>query len=104
ILSSLAIVGCSENNDGPTDPIVDADRWVTLSLALDEPGNDNPADGNAGTMVFSVSAEEAANPATTIDVLKNGMGVKSERTARLQASEAGDFLYNIQYTGDDGGI
>src|SRR5690606_33235281 len=30
--------------------------------------------------------------------------VKSARTARLQASADGKYLYNIQYTGDDGGI
>src|SRR5690606_33989508 len=34
----------------------------------------------------------------------DGMHVKSQRTARLQASDDGNFLYNIQYTGDDGGI
>jgi hypothetical protein len=32
------------------------------------------------------------------------MAVKSQRTARLQASADGKFLYNIQYTGEDGGI
>ena len=104
VLPVLAITGCSEKNDGPGLPDVDADRWVTLSLALDDPGNTDPADGNAGTMVYSISAEDAANPATTIDVFKSGFSVKSQRTARLQSSLDGDFLYNIQYTGDDGGI
>ncbi|MGO3193783.1 MAG: hypothetical protein ACTIKE_07200 [Sphingobacterium sp.] len=103
-LSSLAFTSCSDDNDGPSAPGLDADRWITISLALDDPSNDAISDGNEGTMVYSVSAEDAASPEKTIDVLNQGMGVKSERTARLQASQDGKFLYNIQYTGDDGGI
>ncbi len=44
------------------------------------------------------------DPNVSVDVFKNGTHVKSSRTARLQASADGNYLYNIQYTGDDGGV
>src|SRR5690606_41451575 len=33
-----------------------------------------------------------------------GQELKSQRTARVQASEDGKYLYNIQYTGEQGGV
>jgi hypothetical protein len=36
-------------------------------------------------------------------VYDNGFAVKSNRTARLQSSEDGNTLFNIAYTGDNGG-
>ncbi|WP_207426740.1 hypothetical protein [Pedobacter sp. SYSU D00535] len=79
-------------------------RWITLSAAIDDPENTTVGDGDAGTMVYSVSLADAKNPDVTINAFQNGIHVKSDRTARLQASADGKFLYNIQYTGDDGGI
>lgn len=54
-------------------------------------------------MVYSVSKENAKNPNFSISVYDNGFPVKSNRTARLQSSEDGNTLFNIAYTGDNGG-
>ena len=100
---ALAIAGCSKNdgpNDGPDIP-GDVDRWITISGAMMD---EEAGDGNGGTMVYSVTPEQAKDPNFTINVFDEGMHVKSQRTARLQASADGKFLYNIQYVGDDGGI
>src|SRR5690606_26223502 len=75
--------------------------WITVSGALMD---EEAGDGNGGTMVYSVSTAQAKDPSVSINVFDQGMHVKSQRTARLQASADGNFLYNIQYTGDDGGI
>lgn len=96
---TLTLSSCEKKDK--VDPTPDqADRWITVSGAvmLNDPG-----DGDGGTMVYSVSAEEAKNPNTAINVFDQGMHVKSQRTARLQASADGKYLYNIQYVGDDGG-
>lgn len=98
---ALALAGCSKDNGPDTGQPGDADRWLTISGAIME---DDPGDGNGGTMVYSVTPEDAKNPEVSINVFDDGMHVKSQRTARLQASADGNFLYNIQYTGDDGGI
>lgn len=60
-------------------------------------------DGNGGTMVYSVNKADAKNPNFSISVYDNGFPVKSTRTARLQASEDGTTLFNIAYSGDNGG-
>src|SRR5690606_4277326 len=81
---ALTIGGCAKNNEptGPDNP-GEADRWLTISGAMMET---NPGDGNGGTMVYSVTPEQAKDPGFSIDVFNNGMHVKSQRTARLQAS------------------
>lgn len=102
MVAAFTITGCSKNGDGPepTDP-VESDRWITLAGALMQT---EPGDGNGGTMVYSIKPEDAQNPEFSIDVFDRGEHVKSNRTARLQASRDGKFLYNIQYTGADGGV
>ncbi|OJY87206.1 MAG: hypothetical protein BGP13_14660 [Sphingobacteriales bacterium 40-81] len=105
VVAAFALASCKkDDNGGSTEPPVDESRWITLSGAIDDPSNTNPADGDAGTMVYSLTAADAKNPSITVNVFNDGMHVKSSRTARLQASADGNFLYNIQYTGDDGGI
>jgi hypothetical protein len=54
-------------------------------------------------MVYSVSKEDARNPNISINVYDKGFPVKSTRTARLQSSEDGNTLFNIAYSGDNGG-
>lgn len=54
-------------------------------------------------MVYAVSKENAKNTDYSISVYDNGFPVKSNRTARLQSSEDGNTLFNIAYTGDNGG-
>ncbi len=101
-VSAFTLAGCKKDNDGDGGtPPPDADRWITLSGALMD---ETAGDGNGGTMVYSIKVEDARNPDVSVKVFDEGMHVKSSRTARLQASADGNDLYNIQYTGDDGGI
>jgi len=98
---TFAVSSCSkseaiDNGQGNTD-----DRWITISGALMQ---DEAGDGDGGTMVYSLNPEQAKDPNFSLNVFDQGMHVKSSRTARLQASADGQYLYNIQYTGDDGGI
>lgn len=102
-VTAFSLSGC-QKDDNNGENVGDADRWITVSGAMDDPSNTTVADGNAGTMVYSVSVADAKNPGVTINVFDQGLHVKSERTARLQASADGKFLYNIQYVGEDGGI
>jgi len=102
VVAAFTFTGCKkDNNGGDPLPPADEDRWITLSGAMMQ---DEAGDGNAGTKVYSITAEDAKDPGVSVNVFDNGMHVKSSRTARLQASEDGEELYNIQYTGDDGGI
>lgn len=101
-LTAFSFASCNKDdkNDDGTPPEEDT-RWITLSGALMQ---NEAGDGNGGTMVYSITPEEARNPNFSVNVFDNGTHVKSSRTARLQASEDGKFLYNIQYTGADGGM
>src|SRR5690606_11054485 len=104
-LVALAIAGCSKD-DGPgngTNPPATGEesRWITIPGAM---MGEEAGDGNGGTMVYSITPEQAKDPNVSINVFEQGMHVKSQRTARLQASADGKYLYNIQYVGDDGGI
>ncbi|WP_169303330.1 hypothetical protein [Pedobacter cryophilus] len=103
-ISTAVVLSSCKKDDNETNPSENDTRWITLSAAIDDPSNITVGDGNAGTMIYSVSVADAKNPNVTIDAFKNGLAVKSSRTARLQASADGNYLYNIQYTGDDGGI
>ncbi len=97
----LAFGSCTKDNNGPGIDPNDNTRWITVSGSLMK---DEPGDGDAGTMVFSLTPEQAKDPNFSVNVFDQGAHVKSERTARLQASADGKYLYNIQYTGDDGGV
>lgn len=98
---ALVTAGCAKNNEPDTGVPGEVDRWITISGAM---MGDEAGDGDGGTMVYSVTPEQAKDPSVSINVFDQGMHVKSQRTARLQASADGKFLYNIQYVGDDGGI
>lgn len=102
VITAFSLAGCKKDNDGSGPGTVDpGDRWITVAGALMQT---TAGDGNGGTMVYSVSRENAKDPSVSIDVFNNGMHVKSNRTARLQSSEDGNNLFNIQYTGADGGV
>jgi hypothetical protein len=103
-VTMLSLSSCKKDSVDGGEEVPDADRWITLSGAIDDPTNPTIGDGDAGTMVYSLTASDAKNPNITVNVFDQGMAVKSQRTARLQASADGKFLYNIQYTGEDGGI
>ena len=105
LLAGLSLTSCSNddgnNNDSETKPdLGNSARWITVAGAL---MGTTPGDGNGGTMVYAVSVEDAKNPDKSIDAYTNGFHVKSQRTARLQSSEDGTQLFNIAYTGPDGG-
>lgn len=103
IVTAVSLSACQKDDSTGENP-VDADRWITISGAMDDPSNTTIGDGNAGTMIYSLSLADAKNPNVSVNVFDQGMHVKSQRTARLQASADGKFLYNIQYVGEDGGI
>ena len=73
------------------------------------------ASGNAPVNVIYLrspkSAPDSCCSASTpslflqeVNVFAQGYGLRSQRTARVQGSVNGNYLYNIQYTGNDGGI
>ncbi|RLZ09291.1 hypothetical protein [Faecalibacter macacae] len=103
LLSPLALTSCSNDDDAPSNegenPGIE-NRWITLAGAKMQ---QTPGDGNGGTVVYSVSKENAKNPNYSIDVFGQGMDVLSNRTARLNSSVDGSKLFNITYTGANGG-
>lgn len=104
-LSAAFLTGCSKN-DGPDTPTEEVtDRWITLTAALSDP-NTTAVDGNGGTLAYAITHEQAVDPNFELDIYPAGKGLllTSPRTSRVQASEDGKFLYDIQYTGDDAGL
>src|SRR5690606_29591998 len=109
VLSILAVglFSARSSDDGPgeevqrepTEPIEDI-RWITIVAAR---MGDKPGDGNGGTLIYSLRSEEAKDPTVSIEPFDNGFIVPSNRTARLQASEDGNTIFNISYAGDTGG-
>lgn len=110
-ITALTLGGCSNddnNNDPGTDPVDDGIRWISLTGSF--PDAEGTA-GNGGTRAYAITPENAADPNYVVDLFKmdgekyvTGFALKSSRTARVQASEDGKFLYNIQYTGTEGGV
>jgi hypothetical protein len=99
------MVACSSDeiseNPDPTDPDPSEDsRWITIAAAK---MGDAPGDGNGGTLIYSVSSEDAKDPTNSIEPFENGFIAPSNRTARLQSSEDGNTIFNISYAGDTGG-
>lgn len=103
VLTTFALTtSCSSddnNNTTPVNPETDG-RWITVAGALMQT---EAGDGNGGTRVYAVSKEDAKNPNISINVYDNGAPVQSTRTARLQSSVDGSTLFNITYTGANGG-
>ena len=96
----FAVTACEKTDVTVVDPDTNEDRWITVAGAL---MGTTAGDGNGGTMVYSVSKADARNPEVSISVYDDGFPVKSTRTARLQSSEDGNTLFNIAYSGDNGG-
>lgn len=104
MIASLALGSCSKvDNPSPEKEQQDNNRWITLTAALKQT---NDGDGNGGTLAYAITHEQAINPAYELDIFPVGKGLKLEspRTSRVQASADGKYLYDIQYTGADGGI
>ncbi len=99
---TLALAGCKEEGANPDgDETPSAREFITLTASIpDETGTA----GNGGTMAYAITHAQAIDPAFSVNIYQNGFGLRSARTARVQASEDGTELYNIQYTGEDGGV
>lgn len=99
-------VSCSNDDSiddqtgGETEnPTTEDSRWFTVAGAIMD---ETPGNGNGGTILYSISKEDAQNPDFEVDVFK-GYQVRSQRTARLQSSVDGATMFNIAYGGDIGG-
>ena len=101
VLTTLVFAtSCSEDDQkNPVNPVTEG-RTITVAGALMQ---DAAGDGNGGTMVYAMSKENAKNPDFSVNVYDSGMPVQSNRTARLQSSVDGRTLFNITYTGSNGG-
>lgn len=106
VLAVGVLTGCKKDNagpenGGPSGPDNAERKYITLTAAF--PDADGTA-GNGGTRAYSITPEQAANSSYEVNVFTSGYSLRSQRTARVQGSVNGNFLYNIQYTGNDGGI
>lgn len=104
--ATLALGSCNDDDPlvgGPVIPDEEEARWISLTAAFPDPSG---TAGNGGTLAYAISPENAADPNYEVAIFDAGKGfsLKSSRTARVQASDDGEYLYNIQYTGADGGV
>ncbi|MBD0723956.1 hypothetical protein B6A10_02055 [Flavobacterium sp. L1I52] len=109
-ITAFTLGSCSndDNKDSGDNSGNDGTRWITLTGSFPDA---NGTAGNGGTRAYAITPENAANPNYEVDLFKmngaeyvEGFALKSSRTARVQASADGKFLYNIQYTGTEGGV
>jgi hypothetical protein len=104
-IALVTLASCKKNSDPAIPDASGPDTWerkyITLTGAF--PDAEGTA-GNGGTMAYAITPEQAIDPNFEVNVFTNGYSLRSQRTARVQGSENGNFLYNIQYTGTDGGI
>lgn len=103
LLAFFASCSDDDTNNGGTPPPSTEDRWITIAGAVMGTTDAVPGDGNGGTIVYSISKEDAQDPSKSFDVFENGFLVPSARTARLQSSMDGSTLFNIAYGGGNGG-
>ena len=109
VMTAFSLGSCSnDDSETVTPPVVDATRWITLTGSFPDAAG---TAGNGGTRAYAITPQDAANPDYVVDLFKlngstyvEGFALKSSRTARVQASADGKFLYNIQYTGTEGGV
>ncbi len=105
ILTAGLMIACSSEDEDVIIPNPDTEepsdtRWITVASAK---MGDNPGDGNGGTLLYSVTSDDAKDPTVSIAPFENGFIAPSNRTARLQSSEDGNTIFNISYAGDTGG-
>ncbi|WP_163400798.1 hypothetical protein [Flavobacterium fluviatile] len=111
VITALSLGSCSSddnNNDSGNNPGDGDKRWISITGSFPD---ENGSAGNGGTRAYAITEENAADPNYVVELFKmqgetyvNGFGLKSSRTARVQASADGKYLYNIQYGGTDGGV
>ena len=98
----LTFASCKDDGANPEGGETPVTReFISLTASIpDETGTA----GNGGTMAYAITHAQAIDPNFSVNIYQNGFGLRSARTARVQASEDGTELYNIQYTGEDGGV
>lgn len=99
------VAGCKKKGGEPAMGPSGSDVWdrkfVTLTWTFPDPAGE---EGNGGTKAYAVTLAQAADPNYEVNAEMNGYELRSKRTARVQGSINGNFLYNIQYGDADGGI
>jgi hypothetical protein len=103
-LIASTLTACNDDPSGPGPEVeVPGVEREFISLTASIPDDAGTA-GNGGTMAYAITHAQAIDPNFSLNIYDNGYGLRSARTARVQASENGAELYNIQYTGEDGGV
>jgi len=102
---TLIFAGCKDDDNSNPAPGEEtpgsAREFISLTASIPD---DAGTAGNGGTMAYAITHAQAIDPNFAVNIYANGFGLRSARTARVQASEDGTELYNIQYTGEDGGV
>jgi len=107
IALSIGVFSACKKDDGPkgeseiSGPDNKDRQFITLTGAFPDAAG---TAGNGGTKAYAIPVAKATDPNFEVNVFANGYVLRSQRTARVQGSVNGNFLYNIQYTGTDGGI
>jgi hypothetical protein len=98
------LTSCNDDNDNPnpgTENPAEGREFISLTASVPDATGEA---GNGGTRAYAITHAQAIDPNFSVDIYQNGYPLRSARTARVQASENGTELYNIQYTGEDGGV
>jgi hypothetical protein len=105
VIALSTMTACKKDKGDDTPQVSGPDnmerKYITLTAAF--PDAEGTA-GNGGTRAYAITLAQAQDPNFEVNAFTNGYGLRSQRTARVQGSKNGNFLYNIQYTGTDGGI
>lgn len=105
VIAVSTFTACKKDKESGTPQASGSDildrKYITLTAAF--PDAEGTA-GNGGTMAYAITLAQATDPNFVVNAFNEGYGLRSQRTARVQGSKNGNFLYNIQYTGNDGGI
>ncbi|AZZ57960.1 hypothetical protein OKE80_08685 [Riemerella anatipestifer] len=98
---ALGLTSCNRDETATTtSETPTSERMITVAGAI---MGQNAGDGNGGTILYSISKQDAKDPNKSFNIFENGFLVRSERTARLQSSEDGTVMFNIAYAGANGG-
>ncbi|WP_229254066.1 hypothetical protein [Dyadobacter sp. NIV53] len=82
---TMILAGCKDDEvTGPVIEIpVDTREFISLTASIpDEAGTA----GNGGTMAYAITHAQAIDPNFSVNIYQNGFGLRSARTARVQAS------------------
>ena len=99
LLSAVAfgMANCSDSDDPNPDPDPDPNPGIERSYLNLVVGIN--VEGSGATYAAAYTTEELANANSSISFKGWGYEVPSVRTARVYASDNGEFLYNLSYGG-----